>query len=423
MGVAVGNWLRRRRVVILVALLAAVAAGAAGHYLRERRQAERLAAERLLTEGEQALAAREYARAREILDRYLAERPADTRVRLLAARAARQARIYSDAREHLRRCRADGGDAESIDVEESLLDVLLGDERPVAALRERARRDDDLALVILEVLVQRDLDTYQLGSALDGFTRYLSRRPDDLHALLGRGFVWERFLNFADALEDYRKAVATHPENDRARLKLADTLLIVGTPDEALTHYRWLAERWPERPPVRLGLARCYRRLARPEEAAKLLDGLLAEFPNHGETLWERGEMELEQGRPATAESLLRKAASQRPFDRRVQYAMYRCLLRLDRAAEARTFDARVKRLDADLARLSAVRGEVMDRPNDAALRCEGGLLFMRNGEREEGLRWLQLALRLDPKCEPARAALAAEKLLPRQPSGQEREK
>ena len=408
MAVAVGNWLRQRRRILILTALVAIAASSVGYFLRERWKTDRL-----LAEGEQAITAREYARARDLLDRYLAERPADTRARLLAARAAREERAYRDAREHLRRCRADGGEAEPIDVEESLLDVLAGDERPVAALRERAKQDDDLALVILEVLVQRDLDTYQLGSALDGFTRYLSRRPDDLHALLGRGFVWERFLNFADAVEDYRKAVAAHPENDRARLKLADTLLIVGTPDEALTQYRWLAERWPERPPVRLGMARCYRRLALPEEAAKLLDGLLAEFPDHGETLWERGELELDQGRPLAAEPLLRKAASHRPFDRRVQYAMYRCLLRLDRAMEAATFDARVKQLDADLARLSTVRSEVMDHPKDAALRCEGGLLFLRNGEREEGIRWLQLALRLDPKCEPARAALAAEGHLP----------
>ncbi|HYT88406.1 MAG TPA: tetratricopeptide repeat protein [Gemmataceae bacterium] len=409
MGGMIGNWLRRRRrAVIAVAAVAATAAGLGAYAVREHRRTDRL-----LAEGEQALAVREYNRARELFDLYLTERPADARARLLAARAARQARAYRDAREHLRRCRADGGEAEPIAVEESLIEVTLGDERPVAHLRERARRDDDLALVILEVLVQHDLDTYQLGSALDGFTRYLARRPDDLHALLGRGFVWERFLNFADALEDYRAAVAAHPDSDRARLKLADTLLVAGTPDEALAHYRWLAERWPERPPVRLGLARCYRRLARPEEAAKLLDGLLAEFPSHGETLWERGELELEQGKPATAEPLLRKAAAQRPFDRRVQYAMYRCLLRLDRAAEAETFNARVKQLDADLSRLNVIRNEVMKRPNDAALRCEGGLLFLRNGEREEGLRWLQLALRLDPKCEPARAALTAEGLAP----------
>jgi tetratricopeptide (TPR) repeat protein len=408
MGSAIRSVLRRRRLVILAALLI-LAVATAGYFLHERRKTDRM-----LADGEQALAAREYARAREILDRYMVERPTDARARLLAARAARQTRAYNDAREHLRRCRADGGDEESIAVEESLIDVLLGDVRPVAELRERAKRDDELALVVLEVLVQHDLNTYQLASAREGFTRYLERRPEDLHALLGRAFVWERLMSFPDALEDYRRAVAAHPENDRARLKLADTLLIAGTPDEALTHYQWLAERWPERPPVRMGLARCYRRLARPEEAAKLLDDLLAEFPNHGETLWERGDLELEQGRPATAEPLLRKAASLRPFDRRVQYAMYRCLLRLDRAAEAATFDARVKKLDADLARLSTVCTEVMGRPNDAALRCEGGLLFLRNGEREEGIRWLQLALRLDPKCEPARTVLAGEGALPR---------
>jgi tetratricopeptide (TPR) repeat protein len=214
-------------------------------------------------------------------------------------------------------------------------------------------------------------------------------------------------MNFSDALEDYRKAVAAHPESDRARLKLADTLLVVGTPEEALTHYRWLAERWPDRPPVRLGLARCSRRLARPDEAAKLLDGLLSEFPDHGETLWERGELELEQGRAATAEPLLRKAVGRLPYDRRPHYALYRCLLRLDRSKEAEEVNAKVAQLDADLRRLNHVRHEVMKRPNDAALRCEGGLLFLRNGEREEGIRWLRLALRLDPRCESAREALA----------------
>ena len=410
MGWAGWRRLYRWRVVVpLVAVLAVV--GGLGAYLREQRKTDRL-----LTEGEQALATREHARARELFERYLTERPADARARLLAARAARGARAYGEAREHLRRCRADGGEVESIAIEEALIDVELGNAHPVPMLRERARHDDDLALVVLEVLIQHDLNTYQLASAREGFTRYLARRPDDLHALLGRGFVWERYLDFASALEDYRKAVAAHPENDRARLKLADTLLIVGTPDEALAQYQWLAERWPERPPVRLGLARCYRRLARPDEAAKLLDGLLAEFPNHGETLWERGELELEQGRPVTAEPLLRKAAAQRPFDRRVHYAMYRCLLRLDRPGEAETFNARVKHLDADLVRLNAIRNEVLARPSDAALRCEGGLLFLRNGERDEGIRWLQLALRLDPKCEPARAALATEGLFGRPP-------
>src|SRR5262245_42606791 len=104
---AVGSWLRRRcRPVILAVLVVAVSSGLAWYLVRERRKTDRL-----LAEGEQALAARDYAQARELLNRYLADRPDDSHARLLAARAARRERLYHEAREHLRRSRADGGDS------------------------------------------------------------------------------------------------------------------------------------------------------------------------------------------------------------------------------------------------------------------------------------------------------------------------
>jgi tetratricopeptide (TPR) repeat protein len=399
--------LRRPRTVVLLA--AAVALAGAGGYVAW----SRAKTAELLRRGEEALAARDYPKAREYLDRYLTERPGDTHARLLAARTARRMRNYTEARQHLRRCREDGGEAEPIVVEEALIDLQQGNPSPVLFLRDRATRDDDLALVILEVLIQHDLDTYQLAVALDEYTRYLKHRPDDLQALMGRGYVWERFLYFSDALADYQKAVAAHPDHEPARLKLADTLLIVGTPEEALEQYRWLAERSPDRVEVRLGLARCHRRLAQPEEAAKLLDGILKEDPEHTGAIWERGELELQQGRPAEAEPLLRRAAGKLPYDQRVHYAMYRCLLQLNRPKEAEAYNARASQLDAEVRRLNELRLEVMKRPNDAALRCEGGLLFLRLGEREEGRRWLQLALRLDPKCEAARSALTTDPLPP----------
>ena len=393
---------RARRWRIL--LLAAVAAGGGAAGWAYWSRAETAA---LLRRGEEALEARDYPAARDHLDRYLAARPADARAHLLAARASRRMREYPAAREHLRVCRELGADREAVVVEEALIDLQRGDTQPVEFLRERARRDDDLALVILEVLIQHDIDTDQLRAALDGFTRYLARRPDDLQALLGRGHVWEKLLSFPDSLNDYRAAVSAHPADPRARLKLAETELLTGTPQEARTHYRWLAENQPPRPEVRLGLARCARRVGEPGEAAALLDGLLKEAPDHGEALWERGELELDAGRPAAAEPLLRRAAARLPFDRRVQYSLYRCLVQLDRVGEAAVVNALVERLDADVRRMGQITQEVMRRPGDAALRCEGGLLLIRNGEREQGLRWLRMALRIDPDCEPARTALA----------------
>jgi tetratricopeptide (TPR) repeat protein len=387
-----------------LALVALVAAGAFGY--SEYRQHARTAA--LFTEGEAALAARDYGPAREKLEAYLLARPTDSRARLLSARAARQVREYRAARDHLKALRAAGQEAEAVALEEQLLEVRAGHFEGVPALRARAKRDDELALVALEVLIQHDLDTYQLASARTGFTRYLELRPTDLHALLGRAFVWERFMNFADALEDYRRAVAAHPDSTRARLKLAETALLAGTPAEALAAFEWLAARDAQAPAVRLGLARCHRRLARPDEAKRLLSALRAEFPDHWEVLWESGEIELEGGAPEAAEPLLRRATAARPFDRRPHYALYRCLLRLDRHADAERASARVKQLDADVSRINELRDAVIQKPNDAALRAEGGVLFLRNGERAEGVRWLELALRLDPTCEPARRALEA---------------
>jgi tetratricopeptide (TPR) repeat protein len=359
-----------------------------------------------LRRGEEALAAREYDKARDLLARYLSHRPNDARARLLAARVARRQLQYYEAFEHLRRCRDSGGNEEAVEVETALIAVQRG-EAPEPGLRRRAEQDDELALVILEVLIQHDIDTYRLRQALHGLTHYLRNRPDDLQALLARGYVWERFLYFADALKDYKKAVEAHPDSEQARRKLAETLLIAGTPKEALVQYQWLAERRPEQREVKLGLARCRRRLGQAEEARRLLADVLAGAPEDGEALWERGQLELDRGRAADAEGWLRKAVRASPHDRRVAYSLSRCLLALGRRDEAEKVNARVAEIDADLRKLDKVRQAVMERPDDAGLRCEGGLLFLRNGEREEGLRWLRLALRLDPDCQAARDALA----------------
>ena len=386
----------RRRVALLLLMALLVAA-----YLGWREWPRQF-----LRQGEKALTARDYDGAREQLARYLSYRPNDPRARLLAARAARRLREYYEAFDHLERCRQAGGDAGAIDAETALIAVQRGGE-PTAVLLERAGGSDELSLAILEVLIQHDLDHYRLRSALHRLNHYLTLRPDDLQALMARAYVWERFLYFADALGDYRLAVAAHPDDERARLKLGETLLIAATPGEALSHYEWLAARRPEQPLVKLGLARCRRRLGEFDDARRLLDDLLATAPNDGEALWERGQIELDQGRAAEAEAWLRKAVEARPHDSRVAYSLSRCLLALGRRDEAAKLSARVTQLDADVRRLDKVCQAVMERPNDAALRCEGGLLFLRNGERDEGLRWLRQALRIDPNNKEARDALA----------------
>jgi hypothetical protein len=66
------------------------------------------------------------------------------------------------------------------------------------------------------------------------------------------------------------------------------------------------------------------------------------------------------------------------------------------------------KQMQQDLTRFNEiVLTEIAKRPTDPALHCELGQILLRSGQRDEGLRWLQSALQIDPGYAPARRALA----------------
>ena len=360
-----------------------------------------------LKAAEQALARHDYEEARQHLDKYLATWPRDARANFLAAQTARRLRRYADAGEHLRVCRERGWDPEALAIEWRLAALQRGEAEAEPELRARAEFGDQYSLTILEVLIQFYIDTYRLHRALECLNRYLEQRPDDLHALLGRAFVWERFLYFADALQDYRRAVQHHPDNDAARLKLARALLTAGTPQEALEHFQHLQARHPDWPAVRLGIAQSRRRLGQNDEARRLLDELLAERHEDADALVERGQLALDEGELTRAETWLRQAVQLAPHDRQANYVLHRCLLRQGKKKAAEVYRTRFERIETNLKRLERLTRAVMKSPNDAALRCQVGLLFLENGEEREGVRWLTQALRLDPTCQEARRALA----------------
>jgi predicted Zn-dependent protease len=392
------TWARRAALAGLALLVLGIPAGVAGWYFH---------AESLLRDAERALDRRDYTDAHQYLTKYLEARPGSARAHFLAARVARIGRRYDEAAEHLRVCRQLGWDEQALDVERRLRDLQEGDASAGPFLWQFAKAGGPDALPVLEVLTQFYIDGYRLTDALKCLNLYLAERPDDLRALLGRAYVWERFQYYGDAADDYRRAVAAHPDSAGARLRLADTLLLAGTPQEALPQYEWLESHGPARFEVRLGAARCRRLLGQVEEARRSLDALLAGRPNDPAVLSERGQLALDEGRAADAEAWLRKAVELAPYDRKANYSLAQCLRVLNRPDEASPFDERVKRIDADLKRIDQLSKAVVKAPNDPALRAEAAVLFLRNGEEREGVRWLQLALRLDPSNRAAHTALA----------------
>jgi Tfp pilus assembly protein PilF len=357
--------------------------------------------------AEQALQRHDYHGAYRLLQGCLQRRPDDAPLLLLAGRTARRAGLYEQAAKHFNAYRRLQGETSSLTLEWSLMRAQRGDWQAEPYLKARADAGDPDAPLIWEVLTQLYLDAYRLFEARACLDHYLECYPDDVLALLGRAYIWERLLHYPEAVRDYRRAVGIEPDNDRARLGLAENLLIVGPPEDAAEQFEWLRRRHADDAAASLGLARAWRQQGHIEAARQLLDALLREHPRHVGALTERGRLALEEGQPRQGADWLRRAVERAPHDREALYNLSRCLQECGSPDEARQCQSRFERADADLKRLGQLTKDVLREPDNAALRCEGGILFLNNGEEQEGVRWLRQALRLDPGYRPAHKALA----------------
>jgi tetratricopeptide (TPR) repeat protein len=366
------------------------------------RRAEAALAQSLRVEGSAPLAA-----ARTHLACCLRVWPNSPRVNFLMAQAARRAGDTDDAARYLRRAEQLGWVAEAIDLEKALSAVQRGEldraEPVLASFVERGHPDK---LLILEALVQGCRRTYQMPRALAYLDAWLAAQPDSVRALVWRGETLLLVGRERDALADYRQALELDPEEDEARLKVAELSLGLHQPGDALPHFTELLKRHPDQAEALFGLASCRAEQGETADAVNLLDRLLSLEPEHFGALAERGKIALDAGDPVEAEKWLRRATGVAPFEREALYNLYRCLGRNGRTAEAEECLARIKRIDEDRKRLDELRTAVMTAPHDAALRCEMGVILLRNGQDRQGVRWLQSALQEDPGYGAARQAL-----------------
>jgi predicted Zn-dependent protease len=217
----------------------------------------------------------------------------------------------------------------------------------------------------------------------------------------------EQVHRFADAADDYRRAVELNPTDDWARLSLAEILLHLGRSADAAKQFECLSQRLPDNAAILLGLARCRLELGQLEEACPLLDRLLADQPEEPLILRERGRLALQEGQTEKAEGWLRRAVVRRPSDRRASYALYRCLEARGRTAEAEEYLGRVRQIEADEQRLTQLVQEVLKTPHASEQRCQAGILCLRLGQESEGVRWLLSALQENPGLSAANRALA----------------
>jgi tetratricopeptide (TPR) repeat protein len=384
--------------VAALALLAAAAAWGWGAW----------AAARSLGAAQAALERRDFAAARAHLADCLRRRPDDPALHLLAARAARRAGLYAEAEAHLDRCQRLGGVTDDTRLEWDLLHVQQGELGAAERrLRETITPEHPQARLVLEALAQGYLKAERLADALEALALWLGRWPNDPQALAWRGWAAEHLGDARDAAGDYRRALESDPDHFEARLGLARVLLRGHEAREAAGHFERLLQARPDEPEVLLGLAGCKAELDDRAGAALLLDRLLAGHPHDARALAERGKLALAAGESERAERWLREAVARAPDDREALYRLVQCLRREGKAEVADRLDRELAGLTKDLRRLDEIIRAVFKKPQDAELRCEAGRIALRRGREAEGLRWLDGALRLDPRHRGAHEALA----------------
>src|SRR5262249_42652220 len=158
------------------------------------------------------------------------------------------------------------------------------------------------------------MKTYQLSKAFGCLNKMLEQQPDNVFALLRRGWILEWSNRFEEAENDYRRAVALQPDHVLAHHRLAENLLIHAKKNaEAAEHFQAVARLRPDDVTAEVNLAKCRREMGQFDEARTLLDRLLAAHPNVAAALLERGQLAMSEGQHEQAESWLRRGLELQP--------------------------------------------------------------------------------------------------------------
>jgi Flp pilus assembly protein TadD len=363
-----------------------------------------------LKQGRAALARDDPQDARRHLEQVVETWPRRAEAHLLLARAARQLGDLDAARKHLKDAERLGHAQPDIELESDLIRAQSGYLAEVEfALAKHVHDGHRESPQIIAVLLPTYLADFRLSEAERLAARWVELRPESARAWTYRADILERLRRKHEAVDALRHLVTLDPDDRRARLNLARVLLeLRQAPDEAAGHVEWLTTTDPNNPALLIQLAACREALGRVDEAAGILDRVIASPTRDAKALHYRGRLEMNRGRPAAAAPFLHQAAEVDPSDPEILYTLFQCVQQTGTPNEIRAAEERWQRCEADLKRVGELARTISASPQDPDLRREIGELFLRNGRTQEGLRWLESALRIRPDHAPTHRVLAS---------------
>lgn len=355
-----------------------------------------------------ALKRRDYDSARRHSDVCLSEWPNSGDVYFVAARTARRAGDLGEAQRLLREAQRIGYEPDQLELERGLLTAQSGQYHSVFrglwALVQRQHPDSILILETLAPVLIQDLEVSTARQCLD---TWIQLEPDYARPRMLKALMQERMQNSEDALNEYREAIRLDPSLVEARLKGARLMLTNNHLDEAQTHYEWLKQRLPDDPSVQRGLAECYMLKGHTDEARRLLTELVEQNPNDGASRAVLGRLELQSGEPATAETHLRRACALMPHEPELFHNLALALEQQGQTAEAAAVRDRSERIRRDMHETGKLMTAAVNNPRDIEPRRQIAIRMLRHGLEGEARRWLESALRIDPRHAPTHETFA----------------
>jgi tetratricopeptide (TPR) repeat protein len=334
--------------------------------------------------------------------------PDDGEIWLLSARTARRAGHFQDADNLLLPARKRGARQRDLVLEQVLLTAQRGQYAEVEPfLTERLTPELADFPLVAEVVSAEWMRTYRLAEARALLTHWLAKEPDEVGALVRRGWVAEHQLDFDAAVNDYRRVLNLSPGQDSIRLRLVEILLKIRRPEEAAPYAAEAYRHNPTDAAAVLAAARCWREIGQLDEARAALAGMTDQQRQTPAVQAERAHLALQAGEAAEAEILFRTALRSLPRERAVLYGLQQALSRQGKTAEAEKTATALAQVDQDGRRMNKLMTILATQPGNADLRHECGVIFLRNGLEEDGLRWLAMALESDPRHRPTHAQLA----------------
>jgi tetratricopeptide (TPR) repeat protein len=397
-----GAWPKRRSLLLAAVVAAAAAAGGWWFW------APRLRADREWRAAQQCLERDDFPAARRALLQCQEMRPQDAAVHFALARMERRAGDLAKARDQLQEARRLGWPADQIELEQTLMQAQAGGVMATAARLRSAVNGDDLgAALAYEALVKGWIQHQAIAEAYLACDAWLKRFPAAWRAHFWMGWILEKQVKHALALEHYRAAHQGNPEDIGIRFRYAETLLNLSEFSRALPELETCLQARPDDPACRFAAARCFQGLGRNEEAETLLSGLIREKPDHGPALFALAQLHIAADDPTGALEYARRAVNLDP-DNPVRAALLAEALRGVHDPEANKWAEKARNLVERNERVASLTAAANADPRDATARLELGKYLASLGRKDEAARWFRAALAIDANLTPAREALEA---------------